>query len=253
MLAGGAFHCHLCCGVKPLLQLAAMECQCMICEACISQHVTRCLQKLTDVVSSQVGGSSRHKSAAAGGLKEQMLWSVGGACWSVPEFRLEALATSLRSTLPAAAVLRSSIARDLSCVCQCMPAMPAVSTGNMWSPSVATWALQALRALLSCTRPVFQGKTPPPLPHTQLASAVGECPHSFAKGQLVWYTHPDGRCVPATVVHIDVSIQPPSYGVQLGEDTGSYRETEAKRCTDNAASLVLHLRLKQRIAQSPHE
>eukprot|EP00891_Asterochloris_glomerata_P008572 jgi/Astpho2/8572/fgenesh1_pg.00126_%23_3_t len=123
MLAGGAFHCHLCCGVKPLLQLAAMECQCMICEACISQHVTRCLQKLTDVVSSQVGGSSRHKSAAA----------------------------------------------------------------------------------------------------------VGECPHSFAKGQLVWYTHPDGRCVPATVVHIDVSIQPPSYGVQLGEDTGSYRETEAKR------------------------
>ncbi len=106
---------------------------------------------------------------------------------------------------------------------------------------------------LSCTRPVFQGKTPPPLPHTRRASAVGECLHSFAKGQLVWYTYPDGRCVPATVVHIDVSIQPPSYGVQLGEDTGSYRETEAKRCTDNAGSLVLHLRLKQRIAESPHK
>ena len=72
MLADGAFHCHLCAGVKPLRQLAAMECQCMICEACMSQHVTRFLQKLTDVVSSQVDGSSKRSTGkAAGGLKGQ--------------------------------------------------------------------------------------------------------------------------------------------------------------------------------------
>ena len=91
MLADGAFHCHLCSGVKPLLQLAAMECQCMICEACISQHVTQFLQKLTDAVSSQVGGSSKRNSGqAVGGLKGQMshVVNIGGACWSVPEFRL---------------------------------------------------------------------------------------------------------------------------------------------------------------------
>ena len=81
-------------------------------------------------------------------------------------------------------------------------------------------------------------KTPHTVPHTLCAAAVGECLHSFAKGQLVWYTYPDGRCVPATVVHIDVSIQPPSYGVQLGEDLGSYRETEARRCSDNISSHV---------------
>ena len=49
-----------------------MECQCMICEACISQHVTRFLQKLTDVVSRQVGRSSKRDSGEAeGGLKGQ--------------------------------------------------------------------------------------------------------------------------------------------------------------------------------------
>ena len=69
----------------------------------------------------------------------------------------------------------------------------------------------------------------------------------------MWYAYPDGRCVPATVVHIDVSIQPPSYGVQLGEDMGSYRETEARRCTDNIGGLVLLLRLKQHIAVSPYQ
>ena len=77
MLADGAFHCHLCSDVKPLLQLAAMECQCMICEACISQHVTSFLQRLTDVVSSQVDQNSKRNSGeAVGGLKGQMSSAV---------------------------------------------------------------------------------------------------------------------------------------------------------------------------------
>ena len=96
-------------------------------------------------------------------------------------------------------------------------------------------------------------QTPHTVPNTLRAAAVEECLHSFAKGQLVWYTYPDGRCVSATVVHIDVSIQPPSYGVQLGEDVGSYRETEARRCTDSNGILVLLLRPKQRRVESPHE
>ena len=58
----------------------------------------------------------------------------------------------------------------------------------------------------------------------------------FVKGQAVLYRQRDGSMVPAVVVSVDRSVQPPSIGVdiQLGDGGsssggGGYRETEAER------------------------
>ncbi|GAB4816165.1 hypothetical protein N2152v2_003211 [Parachlorella kessleri] len=47
-----------------------------------------------------------------------------------------------------------------------------------------------------------------------------------AKGELVWYSQRDGSWVSAQVVSVDVSVEPPSYGVLV---EGRYRETEGHR------------------------
>jgi hypothetical protein len=50
------------------------------------------------------------------------------------------------------------------------------------------------------------------------------------KGDNVLYKQRDGTWVPAKVVAVDVSVQPPSYGIELPTaDGGNYRETELHR------------------------
>jgi len=50
------------------------------------------------------------------------------------------------------------------------------------------------------------------------------------KGDAVLYKQRDGNWVPAKVVAVDVSVQPPSYGIELPTaDGGNYRETELNR------------------------
>ena len=50
------------------------------------------------------------------------------------------------------------------------------------------------------------------------------------KGDSVLYKQRDGTWVPAKVVAVDVSVQPPSYGIELPtSDGGNYRETELHR------------------------
>lgn len=50
------------------------------------------------------------------------------------------------------------------------------------------------------------------------------------KGDDVMYKQRDGTWVPAKVVAVDVSVQPPSYGIELPTvDGGNYRETEMNR------------------------
>lgn len=65
----------------------------------------------------------------------------------------------------------------------------------------------------SAAGPGPSGNLPPP-------------PQPFAKGDKVLYRHRDGTLEDAKVVAVDVSVQPPSYGIEVG---GSYRETEASR------------------------
>jgi hypothetical protein len=49
----------------------------------------------------------------------------------------------------------------------------------------------------------------------------------FSRGDLVLYTQRDGTQEQAKVVAVDLSVQPPSYGIEL--PGGSYRETEGGR------------------------
>jgi hypothetical protein len=50
------------------------------------------------------------------------------------------------------------------------------------------------------------------------------------KGDDVLYQQRDGTWVPAKIVAVDVSVQPPSYGIELPTaDGGNYRETELHR------------------------
>ncbi|KAK9916034.1 hypothetical protein WJX75_007609 [Coccomyxa subellipsoidea] len=48
----------------------------------------------------------------------------------------------------------------------------------------------------------------------------------YKKGDLAWYRQRDGTFVPAKVVSVDVTVDPPSYAVDLG---GNIRETEGPR------------------------
>ncbi|PSC69486.1 zinc metallo ase [Micractinium conductrix] len=50
----------------------------------------------------------------------------------------------------------------------------------------------------------------------------------FRKGDRVLYRQRDGSLVEATIAAVDVSVQPPSYGIDL---PSGYRETEASRLT----------------------
>lgn len=50
----------------------------------------------------------------------------------------------------------------------------------------------------------------------------------FSKGDRVLYRQRDGTLEEAKVVAVDLSLQPPSYGIELGPEK-TYRETEASR------------------------
>lgn len=58
--------------------------------------------------------------------------------------------------------------------------------------------------------------------HLQVGPPYGP----VSKGQMVWYRERDGAWVEAEVVGVDVTIDPPSYGVRIN---GSTRETERER------------------------
>lgn len=58
------------------------------------------------------------------------------------------------------------------------------------------------------------------------APAAAAADVEFAKGQLVLYRTRDGAWVEAKVVHVDYSVLPFSYGIEID---GNYRETEATR------------------------
>jgi hypothetical protein len=66
-------------------------------------------------------------------------------------------------------------------------------------------------------------KPPPSLPQQQQQPPL-------KKGDNVLYQQRDGTWVPAKIVAVDVSVQPPSYGIELPTaDGGNYRETELHR------------------------
>ncbi|PSC70572.1 hypothetical protein C2E20_5957 [Micractinium conductrix] len=86
------------------------------------------------------------------------------------------------------------------------------------------------RCLLRATLITSDGLQPQPAPQqpAPLAAAPPASGAAFAKRQHVWYL--DGRTgawLEAQVVHVDLSIQPPSYGIEL--PGGSFRETEQHR------------------------
>jgi hypothetical protein len=55
---------------------------------------------------------------------------------------------------------------------------------------------------------------------------MGCMEESFQRGNMVWYRHADGGWGGGEVVSVDMSIQPPSYGIALA---GGIRETESSR------------------------
>ena len=58
-----------------------------------------------------------------------------------------------------------------------------------------------------------------------LPSAVRQ----YSQGESVWYVFPDGRCEAATVISIDPTVSPTSYGVAFNATPERTRETVAAR------------------------
>lgn len=105
--------------------------------------------------------------------------------------------------------------------------------GNGAAPGVSAKVAAAEAALRRAGRnaagpasyPVEVNEAPSP-PPSPLASTV-----PLKKGDACLYRQRDGTWVAAKVAAVDVSVQPPSYGIELpgADGTPSYRETEGDR------------------------
>ena len=132
--------------------------------------------------------------------------------------------------------------------CRCMPAMPALSAEVTWSQPVPTWALQALKALLACTRPgrhTTQCLTPFVL--LQQVSASTALPRGSWCGTP---TRTGAACLLLWCTLMSAFSRHPM-GCSWARTWGATERLRPEGVL-TARSFVLLLRPKQRRAQSPY-
>lgn len=97
------------------------------------------------------------------------------------------------------------------------------TAGTQHDARAAAAAAAFQRAGVAAIQQPPPATAPAPQPVT---AAPGRQQQLFGKGDVVSYQQRDGSLVQAVVVSVDHSVQPPSYGIEIG---GQYRETEAHR------------------------